>query len=286
MIISGIQDSVTTSKQTAGSAAANKTNFSKILSSTINNMDMNQIFEEASQKYGVPTKLLKAVAKVESNFNPDAKSSCGAMGVMQLMPKTASGLGVVNPYNAKENINGGAKLLSGLYKKYDGDLTLTLAAYNAGSGNVAKYGGVPPFKETQNYIKKVNAEIANSPGADIFGIAPLSQNTSNLKVNDEIAIQPSEASRKMVATDKVYSEDNYQANQAQLEIIQMMLLNMHYSQSIFSSDPLNESEDSDVASMSSASSEIRMMIDAIKDSSRSSFQRQIETAMLDNDSNK
>lgn len=263
MIISGIQDSVTTTtKQTSRPAAANKTNFSKILSSTINNMDMNQIFEEASQKYGVPTKLLKAVAKVESNFNPDAKSSCGAMGVMQLMPKTASGLGVVNPYNAKENINGGAKLLSGLYKKYDGDLTLTLAAYNAGSGNVAKYGGVPPFKETQNYIKKVNAEIANSPGANIFGIAPLSQNTSNLKVNDEIA------------------------NQAQLEIIQMMLLDMHYSQSIFSSDPLNESEDSDVTSMSSASSEIRMMIDVIKDSSRSSFQHQIETTMLDNDQNK
>ena len=121
LIISGIQDSVTTSKQAAGPAAANKTNFSKILSSTINNLDMNQIFEEASQKYGVPTKLLKAVAKVESNFNPDAKSSCGAMGVMQLMPKTASGLGVVNPYNAKENINGGANVNGKLNYRYFGN---------------------------------------------------------------------------------------------------------------------------------------------------------------------
>jgi len=267
LIISGAQASVTTSKQTtaqvAAPAAANKTNFSKILSSTMNNINMNQIFEEASQEYGVPTKLLKAVAKVESNFNPNAKSSCGAMGVMQLMPKTASGLGVGNPYNAKENINGGAKLLSGLFKKYDGNLTLTLAAYNAGSGNVSKYGGVPPFKETQNYIKKVNYEMSILP----------SDATRKIVATDKVLSD--EVSTEKAATDKVYSEDNYQANRAQLEIIQMALMDMHYSQIMFSSDPVNESEDFGVESTSSVTSEIKMLIDLINDSSRSSFQRQI-----------
>ena len=77
------------------------------------------------------------------------------MGVMQLMPSTAKSLGVTDAYNARDNIMGGAKVISDHLSRYDGDLSLALAAYNAGSGNVAKYGGVPPFTETQNYIKKV-----------------------------------------------------------------------------------------------------------------------------------
>lgn len=125
--------------------------------------ELSEIFEEAASTYGVSVKLLKAIARAESNFNPNAVSSAGAIGIMQLMPATAASLGVSNSYDPRENIMGGAKLISQLLSKYNGDTSLALAAYNAGSGNVDKYGGIPPFTETQNYVKKVlsymNAEI-------------------------------------------------------------------------------------------------------------------------------
>ena len=117
--------------------------------------DLETYFKEASETYHVDVNLLKAIAKVESNFNPKATSSAGAMGVMQLMPSTAKGLGMRDAYDAHDNIMGGAKIISQNLKKYNGDLSLALAAYNAGSGNVDKYGGIPPFTETQNYVKKV-----------------------------------------------------------------------------------------------------------------------------------
>lgn len=119
------------------------------------NKSLDTIFDRAADKYNVPVELLKAVGKTESNFNKDAVSRCGAQGVMQLMPATAKGLGVTNSFDPEQNIMGGAKYISGLLKKYDGNTSFALAAYNAGSGNVAKYGGVPPFTETQNYVKKV-----------------------------------------------------------------------------------------------------------------------------------
>ena len=124
-------------------------------SQTTGEMTLSQIFQQASDTYGVDLEFLKAVAKAESNFNPSARSSAGAMGIMQLMPSSAEALDVKNPYNAYDNIMGGAKMLSGLLAKYDGDKSLALAAYNAGSGNVKKYGGIPPFTETQNYVQKV-----------------------------------------------------------------------------------------------------------------------------------
>ena len=117
--------------------------------------ELEPYFKEASEKYNVDINLLKAIAKAESNFNPNAVSSAGALGVMQLMPSTASSLGISNAYNARENIMGGAQVIASNLKKYNGDISLALAAYNAGSGNVDKYGGIPPFKETQNYVKKV-----------------------------------------------------------------------------------------------------------------------------------
>lgn len=117
--------------------------------------DLNSIFEAASEKYGVPVNLLKAVAKAESNFNPKATSGCGAMGIMQLMPGTAKALGVTDAYDARQNIMGGAAYLSQLLEEFGGDVKLTAAAYNAGPGNVSKYGGLPPFKETENYVAAV-----------------------------------------------------------------------------------------------------------------------------------
>ena len=122
--------------------------------STIN---LDAIFQKASDTYNVPVELLKAVAKAESNFDPTAESHAGAKGIMQLMPGTANALGVTDPFDPEQNIMGGAKYLSQQLARYDGNEVLALAAYNAGPGNVAKYNGIPPFKETQNYISKVMA---------------------------------------------------------------------------------------------------------------------------------
>ena len=111
----------------------------------------------ASSKYGVDAKFLKAIAKCESDFSTECTSRSGAMGIMQLMPQTAASLGVTNAYDPYQNIMGGARYISEKLTQYNGDKSLALAAYNAGSGNVAKYGGIPPFKETQNYVAKVMA---------------------------------------------------------------------------------------------------------------------------------
>ncbi len=116
---------------------------------------LKDIFERASEKYDISYDFLVAVAKAESDFNTKCVSSAGAKGIMQLMPDECKSLGVKDPYDAESNIMASARLLKAHLDKFDGNYTLAAAAYNAGSGAVKKYGGVPPYNETQNYVKKI-----------------------------------------------------------------------------------------------------------------------------------
>lgn len=119
--------------------------------------NLDSIFKEAADKYGVSERLLKAIAYTESGFQSNITSSSGAMGIMQLMPSTASAYGVADPYDAYQNIMGGAAVLKDLLNMFQGNQSLAIAGYNAGCGNVKKYGSVPPFTETQNYVAKVTS---------------------------------------------------------------------------------------------------------------------------------
>lgn len=123
--------------------------------SSSQNASIMDMIKEASQKYKVPETLIQSVIKQESAFNPFAVSKAGAQGLMQLMPETAKELGVKDVFNPKENINGGTKYLRELLNKFDGNVPLSLAAYNAGPKRVMDSGGIPNIKETKNYVKKV-----------------------------------------------------------------------------------------------------------------------------------
>jgi soluble lytic murein transglycosylase-like protein len=109
----------------------------------------------AARKHGIDPALLAGVVKQESNFNPNARSGVGAKGLTQLMDATARGLGVSDSFDPVQSLDGGAKFLGGLLKQFKGDESLALAAYNAGPGAVQKYGGIPPYEETQRYVPKV-----------------------------------------------------------------------------------------------------------------------------------
>ncbi|WP_346354625.1 lytic transglycosylase domain-containing protein [Azotosporobacter soli] len=120
--------------------------------------DVVKMLQFSAKQHGVDPKLALAVAKTESNFSPNVVSSAGAIGVMQLMPDTAKGLGVKDPFDARQNVDGGVRYLKELLGTFGGDVKKAVAAYNAGPQAVQSYGGVPPYSETQNYVNKVMAD--------------------------------------------------------------------------------------------------------------------------------
>ena len=149
--------------------------FQKILDTKVENKknptqvsrsQINDLMTKYSDKNGLDEDFVKAVINQESGFNPNATSHCGAMGLMQLMPSTAQGLGVKNAYDAEQNIEGGTKYLKGLMDRFNNDKSLALAAYNAGPNAVKKYGGIPPYAETQNYVKSVLSKYDRMKGAN------------------------------------------------------------------------------------------------------------------------
>ena len=125
------------------------------LSSKVNPAEYENIIKSCSEKYGVSVPLIKAVIHAESGYNPNAVSVKGASGLMQLMPATAKSLKVNDRFNPNDNVEGGVKYLRFLLDTFRGDVSLALAAYNAGLTKVAKFGGIPPYKETQTYVSRV-----------------------------------------------------------------------------------------------------------------------------------
>lgn len=124
-----------------------------------NPQEFEHLVSAASAKYGVSASLIRAVIMAESGYNPQAVSRAGAGGLMQLMPGTAKSLKVADRFDPKQNVDGGVRYLKFLLDTFKGDVSLALAAYNAGLSNVAKYGGIPPFEETRTYVNRVLANM-------------------------------------------------------------------------------------------------------------------------------
>jgi len=133
--------------------------------------DIDAAIDAAAARHHVDPSLVRSVVKVESNFNPNAVSRKGAMGLMQLMPSTARSLNVANPFDPAQNVDAGVRHLRKLLDSYGGNVRLSLAAYNAGAGAVARSAGVPHFRETQDYVRKITNLYngGSEPGPHIFG---------------------------------------------------------------------------------------------------------------------
>ena len=142
----------------------------------------DRIIKQAAAQHGISEGLIKAVMHTESGFNVNARSPVGAQGLMQLMPATARRFNVSNAYDPQQNIMAGAKYLSWLMKRFKGNTSLVLASYNAGEGNVAKYGGIPPFKETQDYVRRVSSRYSNLYSNGIASSSSNNAPTENARI--------------------------------------------------------------------------------------------------------
>jgi Transglycosylase SLT domain/Domain of unknown function (DUF4124) len=154
----------TPSKERPASARARSSRSAAAMSSSNQPSSYVDMISAACDRHGVDPALVEAIVKVESDFNPFALSKKGAMGLMQLMPQTAADMKVGNSFNPYENIDGGVKYLRYLLDRYEGNLSLALAAYNSGETAVQKWGTVPPYAETQNYVQRI-LKIYNKGGA-------------------------------------------------------------------------------------------------------------------------
>lgn len=203
---------------------------------------LDDIFQEASQTYGVSVELLKAMTKQESGFNPNATSRSGAQGLMQLMPGTAAGLGVTNAYDPYQNIMGGAKYIRQMLDKYNGDVSLALAAYNAGSNNVDKYGGIPPFAETQNYVAKITQYM--SEGVTVPDNGTLYAANSQVAGDSDVTYQDLNDLAGEILTE-IFSYDDYMNFLSSLlgKDEENMVLSMNVVSSENEEENINENED-------------------------------------------
>ena len=164
----------------------------------------DHIIQQAAQQHGVSEGLIKAVMHTESGFNVNARSPVGAQGLMQLMPATARRFNVSNAYDPHENIMAGAKYLAWLLKRFNGNTTLALAGYNAGEGNVAKYGGVPPFRETQDYVRRVTSRFSNLYASGVNASSSNSAITANNNSNTQ------SQNAQVIAQSENYTASNHQ----------------------------------------------------------------------------
>jgi soluble lytic murein transglycosylase-like protein len=169
---------------TNSGAFARALNTTTVAEGTSTAKSYKDIFIEASRKYGVSYDLLTAMAQQESGFNPEAVSRTGAMGIMQIMPETAKGLGLEHPFDAYENIMAGAKYISQKLIEFGGNVEKALAAYNAGSSVVKNYGGVPPYGETQSYVRNIKAIMKR--GADVPYANYISRDASKEEVEADL----------------------------------------------------------------------------------------------------